>query len=149
MASVSRWDLNKDLKEVSKLVMVSAKSLQLCPTVLTYGLQPTRLPCPRDFSGKNTGGGCHFLLQGIFPTQGLNPHLLHWQAGSLPHRATREAQEENREANRKHISKVEATWLSDNTNKRDGIIKDYFCATIPKKVKVSKMSFWNLFLDRI
>ena len=31
--------------------------------------------------------GCHFLLQGIFPTQGLNPHLLlllHWQADCLP-----------------------------------------------------------------
>ena len=31
--------------------------------------------------------GCHFLLQGIFSTQGLNPcflHLLHWQADSLP-----------------------------------------------------------------
>ena len=31
--------------------------------------------------------GCHFLLQGIFLTQGLIPHflyLLHWQAGSLP-----------------------------------------------------------------
>ena len=27
--------------------------------------------------GKNTGVGCHFLLQGIFPTQGLNPGLLH------------------------------------------------------------------------
>ena len=28
--------------------------------------------------------GCHFLLQGFFPTQGLNPCLLHWQADSLP-----------------------------------------------------------------
>ena len=31
--------------------------------------------------------GCHFLLQGIFPTRGLSPSLLgllHWQAGSLP-----------------------------------------------------------------
>ena len=28
--------------------------------------------------------GCHFLLQGIFPTQELNPHLLHWQADILP-----------------------------------------------------------------
>jgi len=28
--------------------------------------------------------GCHALLQGIFPTQGLNPSLLHWQADSLP-----------------------------------------------------------------
>ena len=43
------------------------------------------------FPGKNTGVGCHFLLQGIFPAQGLNPHLLHWQAGSWYHWATREA----------------------------------------------------------
>ena len=38
------------------------------------------------FSGKNTGVGCHFLLQEIFLTQGSNPHilsLLHWQVGSL------------------------------------------------------------------
>ena len=35
------------------------------------------------FSGKNTGMGCHFLLQGIFPTQGSNLHLLHWQMDSL------------------------------------------------------------------
>ena len=33
-----------------------------------------------DSPGKNTGVGCHALLQGIFPTQGLNPGLLHgWQ----------------------------------------------------------------------
>ena len=40
-----------------------------------------------SFPSKNTAMGCHFLLQGIFPTQGLNPHLfhlLHWQAESLP-----------------------------------------------------------------
>ena len=49
--------------------------------------QPIRLLCPRAFPGKNTGVGCHFLLQGIFPTQGLNLgllHLLHWQVDSLP-----------------------------------------------------------------
>ena len=40
--------------------------------------------CPWDFPGKNSGVGCHFLFQGIFPTQGLNLHLLHWQADSLP-----------------------------------------------------------------
>ena len=33
--------------------------------------------CPWDFPGENTGVGCHFLLQGIFLTQGSNPHLLH------------------------------------------------------------------------
>ena len=39
------------------------------------------------FPGKNTGVDCHFLLQEIFLTQGLNPHLLcllHWQMDSLP-----------------------------------------------------------------
>ena len=34
--------------------------------------------CPWDSPGKNTGVGCHFLLQGIFLTQGLNPGLLHF-----------------------------------------------------------------------
>ena len=41
----------------------------------------------RDSPGKNTGVGCHALLQGIFPTQRLNLHLLcllDWQVGSLP-----------------------------------------------------------------
>ena len=41
-----------------------------------HGLQPARLLSPRHFWGKSTGVGCHFL-QGIFPTQGLNPDLLH------------------------------------------------------------------------
>ena len=35
-----------------------------------------RLLCPWDFSGKNTEVGCLCLLQGIFPTQRLNPGLL-------------------------------------------------------------------------
>ena len=50
------------------------------------GLSPTRLLCPWDSPGKNTGVGCHALLQGIFPTQGWNSHLLrllHWQEGSF------------------------------------------------------------------
>ena len=49
-----------------------------------HGLQPSRILCPRDFPGENTGVVCHFLLQGIFPMQGWNPHLLHWQVDSLP-----------------------------------------------------------------
>ena len=36
-----------------------------------------RLLCPWDSLGKNTGEGCHSLLQGILPTQGSNPGLLH------------------------------------------------------------------------
>ena len=64
-----------------------AKSLESCQTLWLYGLKPNRLLCPWGSPGKNTGVGCRTLLQGIFLTQGLNPHLLcllNWQAGSLP-----------------------------------------------------------------
>ena len=44
-----------------------------------HGLQPTRLLRPWDFPGNSTGVGRHFLLQGIFPTQGSNPGLLHYR----------------------------------------------------------------------
>ena len=53
--------------------------VQLCGATRTVA-------CPWDSSGKYIGVSCHALLQGIFPTQGLNPcllSLLHWQAGSL------------------------------------------------------------------
>ena len=61
---------------------------QSCPILC----DPIRCSLPDSsvhgmFPGKNTGMGYHFLLQGIFPTQGLNSHLsclLHWQADSLP-----------------------------------------------------------------
>ena len=56
----------------------------------SYGLWPARLLCPWDSPGKNTGVGCHFLLQGIFLTQGLNPCLLHCR-WILYHWATGEA----------------------------------------------------------
>ena len=53
-------------------------------SVISDSLRPH---CPRDFPGKNTGAGCHSLLQGIFPIQESNPcllRLLHWPMGSLP-----------------------------------------------------------------
>ena len=46
----------------------------------SHGLLPSRHLSPWHFLGKNTGVCCYFLLQGFFPTQGLNPHpqcLLH------------------------------------------------------------------------
>ena len=49
-----------------------------CWTLLRpHELQPTRLLCPWDSPGKNTGKGCHFLLQGIILTQGWNRGLLY------------------------------------------------------------------------
>ena len=44
----------------------------------------TKLLYPWNFPGKNTGVGCHFLLKGLFLTQGLNLHLSPCQADSLP-----------------------------------------------------------------
>ena len=41
----------------------AAKSLQSCPNLRPHRWQPTRLLCPWDSPGKNTGVGCHFLLQ--------------------------------------------------------------------------------------
>ena len=41
----------------------AAKLLQSCPTLRAHRQQPTRLLCPWDSPGKNTGVGCHFLLQ--------------------------------------------------------------------------------------
>ena len=52
------------------------------PWTVTY-----QVPSPLDSPGKNTGMGCHALLQGILLTQGPNAcllRLLHWQVGSLP-----------------------------------------------------------------
>ena len=43
----------------------------------THGLKPARLLYPWNSPGKNTGVGCHFFIQEIFPTRGLNLSLLH------------------------------------------------------------------------
>ena len=56
------------------LLLSQFSCVRLCAT---HGQQPTRLLCPWDSPGKNTGVGCHALFQGIFPTQGSNPGLQH------------------------------------------------------------------------
>ena len=45
---------------------------QLYPTVRPHGVWSAMLLCPWNSPGKSTGVSCHFLLQGIFPTQGSN-----------------------------------------------------------------------------
>ena len=45
-------------------------------SVQPYGLQPARILCPWDSPGENNGMSGHVLLQGIFPTQGLDLYLL-------------------------------------------------------------------------
>ena len=53
-------------------VAAAQSSLTLCDPITC------QLLCPWNFPGKNPAVGCHFLLQGIFLTQGLNLCLLHW-----------------------------------------------------------------------
>ena len=50
---------------------------KLCPTFATPWTEEAGRPQSWDSPGKNTGVDCHFLLQGIFPTQELNPGILH------------------------------------------------------------------------
>ena len=84
LSSVRVWTPKCDLGHVCAHAKTLLSDLTLCdpgdcssPGSSDHG----------DSSGKNTGMGCHVLLQGIFLTQGSNPHLsrlLHWQRGSLP-----------------------------------------------------------------
>ena len=64
-----------DFQQVLKLIFICLVA-QSCLTLCAL------MDCSSP--GKNTGVGCHALLQGIFLTQGSNPHLLHWQVDSLP-----------------------------------------------------------------
>ena len=52
---------------------------QQCLTLQSHELQPARLHCPWNSPDKNTGVGCHFLLQGIFATHEPNLGLLHFK----------------------------------------------------------------------
>ena len=84
-ADSSCLTVERNTSLLKQLHCLAAKS---CLTFLrSHELQPTRLLCPWDFPGKNTGVGCCSLLQGIFPTQESNSSLLHflyWQVNSLP-----------------------------------------------------------------
>ena len=69
---------NADTSVPSFPVPLHACKLTRVQLVSTSWSAAARLLRPWDFPGENAVGGCHFLLQGIFPTHGLNPCLLHW-----------------------------------------------------------------------
>ena len=61
-----------------RLGSAASRSLQSCPTLHdTMNCGPPGSSVHGESSGKNTGVGCHALLQGIFPTQGWNSGLPH------------------------------------------------------------------------
>ena len=61
---------------VSDTTELNLRRAPSCQTLFSLCAVAARLLCPWDFSGKNTGVGCYFLLQGVFPTQGSHLHLL-------------------------------------------------------------------------
>ena len=61
-------------KNVHVLCLVAQSCSTLCDPM---DCGPPGSSVHGDSPGKNTGVGCHALFQGIFPNQGLNPHLLH------------------------------------------------------------------------
>ena len=68
------WGDNLSLAVIKvKVKLLSHARLFATPWIVAC----TKLLCPWDFQGKSTGVGCHFLLLGIFPTQGSNRGLLH------------------------------------------------------------------------
>ena len=56
----------------SEVKLLSHVRLFATPWTVAY-----QAPLSTDFPSNSTGVDCHFLLQGLFPTQGLNPHLPH------------------------------------------------------------------------
>ena len=76
LSSSGRWAWNSE--PPLRAVCWHAQS---CLTLWDPRTIVLRLLCLWNSPGKNTGVGCHFLLQGFFPSQGLN--LLHWQGNSL------------------------------------------------------------------
>ena len=60
-----RWD-----ESIEQPQGVKSRHSVVSDSLRPHGLQPTRFLHPWNFLGKSTGVGCHFLLQGIFPTEG-------------------------------------------------------------------------------
>ena len=75
-ATELNWtELNSSYPSMKKVKVKSLSRARLFATPWTVAC--TKLLRPWDFPGKSTGVGCHFLLQGIFPTQRSNPGLPH------------------------------------------------------------------------
>ena len=94
---MTKWGISQKCKfvlpsKINQCYCCCCLAAKSCSTLLRpHEPLPARLLCPWDFPSKNTGVGCHFLLQGIFLTQGSNLHLL-FGRWTLYHCTTQEAQ---------------------------------------------------------
>ena len=77
--ALTRWTFVGKVMSLFFNMLSAAARFNRVRLCATHRWQPTRLRHPWYSPGKNTGVGCHFLLQGIFPTQESNPGLLHFR----------------------------------------------------------------------
>ena len=117
-----------------------AKSLQSCPTLChPMDCSPPGSSVHGESPGKNTAVGCQALLQGIFLTQGWNPHLWrfpHWQAGSLalvppgkPPRNFRSFHKQCQQEGAKDIPFINTCYLLQHRLPQYGLfLKIFLCA---------------------
>ena len=79
----------------TKIYMCVLASLIISHSLRPHGMRPTMFLCPWNSTGQNTGVDSLSLLQGIFPTQGSNPGLLHcrWILYQLTHKGSPKAEE--------------------------------------------------------
>ena len=92
-----------------------------------HGLQPARLLCPWNSPGRNTGVGSHSLLQGIFPTQGSNPGLLHCR--QIVYSLSRQGSHATMVSRPKAVIKMLYPKRSDSTWQRR--TKEYWAGGLP------------------
>ena len=77
-----KWSMQTNMKK-QQVKKVKVKSLSRVRLFVTRGLQPTSFLHPWDSEGKNTGVGCHFLLQGNLPDPGIKPRSPALQTDAL------------------------------------------------------------------
>ena len=80
---MNHFALHLKLTQHCKSIMCGHAYSVVSNSLRPHGLKPTRLLCPWNFPGKNTGVGCHSLLLTQESNLSLS-RLLHWHAGSLP-----------------------------------------------------------------
>ena len=79
------WGFSTSLSLYTVVAVQSLSCVWPFATLRTVAHQAPLSPLSMEFfPGMSTRVGCHFLLQGVFLDEGTNPHLLLWQAYSLP-----------------------------------------------------------------